>query len=94
VSDEDKAKFLALKPGDFGPYPCAECGGTVEDEYEPDGICCLCEDPRAKRVRGELLREALPYLPPELAKKVWVELEGGKQPEPLCKSRYDRTEPI
>lgn len=92
--NDTKARLLDLKAGEFGIWPCSECGCAVEDEYEPGAICSKCVHPRAARVRGELLKEALPFLPPALKAKVLAELEGKKQPEPVQPPRYERTEPV
>lgn len=87
-------QFGQLKAGSWGVWPCAECGCAVEDEYEPGSICSRCVTPRAARVRGELLKEAAPFLPRALLDKVMAELEGKKQPEPDRRPRYERPEPV
>lgn len=62
VTEADRVKFLTLKPGEFGIFPCPECGCVIEDEYDPDDCCSSCAPERASRVRGGLLKKALPYL--------------------------------
>lgn len=93
--DAIRLQFTQLKAGDWGIYPCAECGCAIEDEYTPGSICSRCVAPRAKRVRGELLREALPYLPDALRKRILVELGDEKaNPETDTPTRYARAVPV
>lgn len=92
--DAVRLQFAQLKPGDWGVYPCAECGCAVDDLYEVGSICSKCVHPRNSRVRGELLREALPHLPPALAKRVQAELDGEKLPEVEAPARFERAEPV
>jgi hypothetical protein len=42
TTQAEKEKFLALKEGELGLYPCSECGVIIEDEYHPGGICSQC----------------------------------------------------
>lgn len=44
VSLEEKEAFKNLQPGQYGVWPCAECGRPIEDEYEPNGHCSKCSD--------------------------------------------------
>lgn len=41
ATDEEKQKWVsgALKVGDFGVYPCKECGSTIEDELYENRFC-------------------------------------------------------
>ncbi len=87
--------FLLMKAGDYGVFPCSECGCAVEDfDYEPGSWCSSCTPKRAKRIYGELLTEALPYLPPRLAERVRFELSGNVKPAPEATPRFDREEPV
>lgn len=67
TSDQEKSTFRGLEPGDFGLWPCTRCGCTIEGEYAPDSVCSGCGDIHHTE---NLLREATPHLPPELAAKV------------------------
>ena len=42
ASDQEREGFLKLKGGEYGAYPCFECGCTIEDEYEPESNCSSC----------------------------------------------------
>ena len=46
ISDEDKEKFSKLQPGEFGLWPCPDCGCCIEDEYIPTSCCGACGDKR------------------------------------------------
>jgi hypothetical protein len=54
-----KDAFKNLKKGDWGFWPCAECGCVVEDEYVPDGCCSQCAPKRTARIRADLLAKLL-----------------------------------
>ena len=70
LSEEDRAEFAKLKPGDYGFWPCSECGCIIDDQYTPGGWCTSCSPRRRIRLLSELLREALPHLPEALAERV------------------------
>jgi len=75
ATDEDKVALFGLQPGEYGLWPCAACGCTMEGEYDPQGTCSDCYHKARIESRNQLLREALPHLPQELAEKVRAELE-------------------
>lgn len=49
VSASDRKAFASLKPGDWGVYPCPDCGQPIEDEYAPDSCCTECAARRRLR---------------------------------------------
>lgn len=62
----------------WGLYPCAECGGIIDDEFYKDRICGTC-GPRVKaRKRTELLKRVLEHgnvLPQGLIEDIQRELK-------------------
>lgn len=63
TTDADKAKWLAMQPGDWGYYPCAECGCVMEDEYSgPGAICSDCHPRVQLRKSNALLEETVRIL--------------------------------
>jgi hypothetical protein len=95
ATEEERAAFRTLQPGEYGVWPCSECGGTTEGDYTPGAWCSSCDPKRAKRVRGELLRECLRHVPPELAQKIRSEIDGasegaGRDPREPDPTRFDR----
>lgn len=47
----ERLAFAEMKPGDFGCWPCSECGCIVEDEFPgPEGTCSSCAPTRRIRV--------------------------------------------
>ncbi len=62
--------FLALEEGRYGIWPCAECHRVVQGEYHMGAFCGECGPRVRARVNVELLCEALPHLPSELADRV------------------------
>lgn len=77
MSPEVMAAYRAgLKEGEWGIWPCSECGQPVEDEYTPDGWCANCHHPRGYKLRGQLLVRVL--------HEAWSTLPGGLVEE-ICK---------
>jgi hypothetical protein len=74
VSAKELAAYKALKPGDYGVFPCSECGAPTEGDWLPGMHCGSCDDTVRSRRRKELLREALPHLPEGLAARVQYEI--------------------
>jgi hypothetical protein len=72
ASEKELEEFKGATPGVFCLYPCPECGGTTEGEWDPAReIPCFTCGPKVKlRKRAELLKEALPFLPSELRSRV------------------------
>jgi len=68
-SDVGIQAFLALQPGEYGIWPCPDCGCSVEGEYEPGGVCSNCARTRKHNRIRQLLEEAIPYMPPEWGEK-------------------------
>jgi hypothetical protein len=74
-SDEVIAKFKAgFQEGEYGIFPCSECGEPMEGEWTPGAWCYSCSPKRSARIRGELLKECLVYLPESLSERVKKEL--------------------
>lgn len=43
VPDKELEPFVkGMKDGDWGVYPCSECGCPMEDEYHPGSFCSSC----------------------------------------------------
>lgn len=49
TKDTEKTEFLNMKEGDFGFWPCTDCGHIIEDAYVPNGCCSQCHKPRQLR---------------------------------------------
>lgn len=49
VREEDRQRFTMLKRGHWGLFPCADCGTTIEDDYEPNACCSECYPKRKLR---------------------------------------------
>jgi hypothetical protein len=62
VYGENLAALATLKPGDFGLWPCSECGCVIEDKYTPGGWCSGCSPKVMIRKLEGALREALETL--------------------------------
>ena len=50
-----------LKVGEFGYFPCSDCGCTMEGDYKENEVCSKCWKQRRFNARTELLREALKW---------------------------------
>jgi len=74
VSPETIAKWKALQPGDFGIWPCPDCGCAIEDTYNPSDCCGDCGPERERRRLKALLKECLPHVPDELAHRIRSEV--------------------
>lgn len=70
TSKEVKEASLQLKPGDFGIYPCSECGCAVEDVYDEESCCASCAPTVTLRTRTKLLSEAAVYAPADLQERI------------------------
>lgn len=70
VTAEEKAKFPTLKSGDYGVFPCSECGCATEGDYEPGEWCGKCHPKVQLRLRDALLQEAIPHLPAALVERI------------------------
>lgn len=42
TSLEEKKALKDLQEGDYGLWPCSECGCAIQDEYVPGGHCSKC----------------------------------------------------
>lgn len=74
TSDKEKAAYKALQPGDYGVFPCPECGCPTEGDWTPGDHCYECDDKVHRRLRETLLREALPHVPEELSLRILAEI--------------------
>lgn len=76
TTDTEKAEWAKLKEGEFGYYPCADCGCLMQDMYEPDSHCSDCAKERRVKARVKLLKEvlALAALPEDIATRIRAEL--------------------
>jgi hypothetical protein len=57
VPEEALDSLATLKPGDFGLWPCSECGCVMEDEYNPGGWCSGCSPKVRIRELEAVLRD-------------------------------------
>ncbi len=46
VTEEEREAFKNFKEGDYGLFPCADCGCTMEDEYHKGDVCSDCHKKR------------------------------------------------
>jgi hypothetical protein len=78
VGEGDRLAYRNLKPGEWGIWPCSECGCPIEDELpaeDSERICSTCwPKVKAKKLTA-LLTEALPHLPGDLAARVQAALK-------------------
>ena len=69
--EEVIASYLAMKPGDYGVWPCSECGCPTEGDWSgPDDYCSGCAPKVKLRKCRILLLEALPHVPEPLAQQI------------------------
>lgn len=59
TSEEEQTRFLNLGPGEWGVYPCAECGCAIEGEYVAGEVCSTCGPKVMLRRRTELLQKVV-----------------------------------
>ena len=64
ATPEEVEAFKAMKPGDFGIYPCPGCGDPIEDTYEQGerAVCHECFTKKRAEARKTLLRETVRIL--------------------------------
>lgn len=76
ATDQEIDDWDLLKEGEFGRYPCADCGCFMEDVYHIGSHCSSCAEERRIEARVKLLKEVLTVvgLPGDLAAKIRVEL--------------------
>jgi hypothetical protein len=59
ATGQELIELKSLKEGEWGIFPCAECGGPLEAEFGVDVICAPCAPRRRLRVRTALLHKVL-----------------------------------
>lgn len=71
--------WLSFKEGDYGFYPCQECGCIMEDEFREPRTCSTCAPKVKERNLKGLLLECLDLasLPQNLRARILIEL-GAK----------------
>ncbi len=74
---EEKIAFLILRPGEFGVYPCSECGCAIEDEYKLGEHCGSCEPKVESRRRLDLLTKLYESLTDENGDAVFGKLTAA-----------------
>jgi len=82
TSEGDKAAFKALKPGDFGPWPCRKCGCLMEDTYpkaKTQQVCSDCYHKERFATRTKLLQKAGERLPLGSPLRASIEAELRKK---------------
>lgn len=56
TSPQDKIRFLTLRVGEYGVFPCSECGTVMEGDYAgPPSVCSRCSPKLRERVLYDLL---------------------------------------
>lgn len=80
TSDDEQRKWLAMKPGDFGVFPCAECGIAVEDEYAYEAICDGCGPKRTLLRLQDAEAELALIRPVYEAASAWVDAQRAPLP--------------
>jgi hypothetical protein len=58
VTEQEMIAFLTMKEGEFGVWPCSECGCPTEGDFTPSAWCASCDPAVQLRNRNELLKEA------------------------------------
>lgn len=79
VTQEERKAFLKLEPGQFGVYPCADCGCAMEDDYQPTACCSDCSKKRRAKGRLAILEKCLPYVPTDLQEEIRACLKLGSR---------------
>lgn len=79
TTQAEKTAFKNAQHGDDCVFPCMECGCPMEGEYSPDDpikvTCSSCWPKRQLRVRTEILKKVLPFLPEDLKEEAQKALE-------------------
>lgn len=77
TSQEEKDRYLAMKDGDFGLYPCEACGCIIEDQYDEARPFCGDAHCRGERLRVKIAKlksfietRCLAYLPLETREEI------------------------
>lgn len=74
TTPEEREALKTLRPGEWGCWPCSDCGVAIDDVYTPGGCCSWCHPERQLKMLKQLLEEALPHLPEDLAAMLRVTL--------------------
>lgn len=53
---EEKRIFLELQPGEYGVFPCADCGCIIEGDYGKGACCRDCAENRQQRYLQQIIR--------------------------------------
>mgnify|MGYP001020708956 CR=1 FL=1 len=59
ASGQDLIQLKSLKDGEYGVYPCMECGSPIEGIFGDEDICSPCAPKRRLRIRTALLHKVL-----------------------------------
>lgn len=59
ASKQELIDFKNLKAGEYGVYPCIECGTAIEGIFGDEDVCSVCAPKRRDRIRTNLLHRVL-----------------------------------